>query len=1117
MALQMKLSSMPLQTRKACAPRAVRSAVISRRSVTVRAETSNTGFDSNWLRADPLVFVLGFAGWTIPASIGVQSFGGESLFSLFLSSIGQNLAHFPAGPAVGDKFWLYFVIYHVGLFSTLLLGQIGVQGRKQVGVPFTPSQGVHAVGGSAAALRLRISVAGDPMSPASPGGVLQSPRPTSDSSSASSSAGSQDTSATAHAIASIDSHAGDSDHHPPATRRAPLFSSQGTHQQRQYHQHQQQQQHHHHHQQQQQQALSPQGSGMQFYMMYPQPHYYGSGDPHSPVGGPSPLMGSPVGTPTAMMFPQTPFAQHTNFQGGYGGGEVVPMSPAHRYSQQQGYGYFHPLFNSFPAFVPQPYGSSPPSGGGGGGGGGGGKKLARSGGSLKMGGSSPNLNYPFHHPGHYLLSQKSGSGSMNHFFGGPPGAQEGFGGGYSSKPGSHGGPRLPRTTSNSLAHTLSTSSKGGEPSAEAAATGTATGTAALAGGGSADSSAGQVHARLPRRPDVVQQQPQLSYTQAHLPLPGMPSPLPALEVLLPAHNAVPTNGALPPAAPVLLLQLGYASGAAEPQGGGATLGVGSALPELGGGSPGRIAASVALLPPRSIAAAAAPAAPPPTPPALELYRPPPAQHGSVAWPPSPIELSHSIHNQQQRQQLADKDSSGSACVHSMYQQQAGAVQQHQQQQQHQLLQLGTMMTAPYNGYGHSALLNAGDGMLTPVAYTAPSWQEQHQPLSHPSLYVSIASARPQTFPASGAPPRPPGEADKSDSGRRLPANRTYASPQQQQQQQHHQQQGASYQQQQRALQEQFTQQQMAYHAQQQQQQQHAVNSILLQLGGLPGGQAMQQQLYHMQQQQQQLALAGLYVDHMGWPMALPSGGGGGGGGGGPFAAPAPMSPTYLSPMQHQGGLPFSSEFPMQGLQGPQALLYPSAFAQQHTANGLSPPHQALSSRLGGPPAPPHHDHGLSSFAHHLAPVRYQRAGGGGGGGGGGSGSPDSPNSPASRATYPGYSPMRGAGSGLLPAMRRSLVPRSTPGSPDSGAGNASVPRLNARQRRTQRRAQEREVKGDGAGSGEQGLGVCAVGARAAAMRAGLVSVANAAGFQPGAPMALRLPLQVVWLRLRGHL
>lgn len=131
MALQMKLSSMPLQTRKACAPRAVRSAVISRRSVTVRAETSNTGFDSNWLRADPLVFVLGFVGWTLPSTIGVQSFGGESLFSLFLARIGDNLAHFPAGPAVGDKFWLYFAIYHVGLFSTLLLGQIGVQGRKQ--------------------------------------------------------------------------------------------------------------------------------------------------------------------------------------------------------------------------------------------------------------------------------------------------------------------------------------------------------------------------------------------------------------------------------------------------------------------------------------------------------------------------------------------------------------------------------------------------------------------------------------------------------------------------------------------------------------------------------------------------------------------------------------------------------------------------------------------------------------------------------------------------------------------------------------------------------------------------------------------------------------------------
>ena len=48
-----------------------------------------------------------------------------------MESIGQNLSHFPTGPALDDPFWLYFATYHIGLFTTLLLGQVGVQGRKQ--------------------------------------------------------------------------------------------------------------------------------------------------------------------------------------------------------------------------------------------------------------------------------------------------------------------------------------------------------------------------------------------------------------------------------------------------------------------------------------------------------------------------------------------------------------------------------------------------------------------------------------------------------------------------------------------------------------------------------------------------------------------------------------------------------------------------------------------------------------------------------------------------------------------------------------------------------------------------------------------------------------------------
>ena len=34
-------------------------------------------------------------------------------------------------PAVGNEFWLLMITWHVGLFTVLTLGQIGVQGRRQ--------------------------------------------------------------------------------------------------------------------------------------------------------------------------------------------------------------------------------------------------------------------------------------------------------------------------------------------------------------------------------------------------------------------------------------------------------------------------------------------------------------------------------------------------------------------------------------------------------------------------------------------------------------------------------------------------------------------------------------------------------------------------------------------------------------------------------------------------------------------------------------------------------------------------------------------------------------------------------------------------------------------------
>lgn len=43
--------------------------------------------------------------WTVPSTIGVSAFGGDSLFGLFTKSIGENLSHFPIGPKLTDKFW----------------------------------------------------------------------------------------------------------------------------------------------------------------------------------------------------------------------------------------------------------------------------------------------------------------------------------------------------------------------------------------------------------------------------------------------------------------------------------------------------------------------------------------------------------------------------------------------------------------------------------------------------------------------------------------------------------------------------------------------------------------------------------------------------------------------------------------------------------------------------------------------------------------------------------------------------------------------------------------------------------------------------------------------------
>lgn len=68
--------------------------------------------------------------WTVPSSIPVSAFGGASLFGLLNASIATEMAHFPVGPALGDKFWIYLFTWHIGLFTTMLLGEKIALGRS---------------------------------------------------------------------------------------------------------------------------------------------------------------------------------------------------------------------------------------------------------------------------------------------------------------------------------------------------------------------------------------------------------------------------------------------------------------------------------------------------------------------------------------------------------------------------------------------------------------------------------------------------------------------------------------------------------------------------------------------------------------------------------------------------------------------------------------------------------------------------------------------------------------------------------------------------------------------------------------------------------------------------
>ncbi|XP_059627740.1 photosystem I subunit O [Cornus florida] len=86
-------------------------------------------FQSDWLRRDLNVIGFGLIGWLAPSSI--PAINGNSLTGLFFQSIGEELSHFPTGPALTSPFWLWLVTWHVGLFLCLTFGQIGFKGRTE--------------------------------------------------------------------------------------------------------------------------------------------------------------------------------------------------------------------------------------------------------------------------------------------------------------------------------------------------------------------------------------------------------------------------------------------------------------------------------------------------------------------------------------------------------------------------------------------------------------------------------------------------------------------------------------------------------------------------------------------------------------------------------------------------------------------------------------------------------------------------------------------------------------------------------------------------------------------------------------------------------------------------
>lgn len=79
-----------------------------------------------------LTVFLALGGWIIPSSIptSIPLTNGTGLSQAFFTSMNENLANWPKGPAMDDPFWLLMFLWHVGMFACLIFGTIGVNLNK---------------------------------------------------------------------------------------------------------------------------------------------------------------------------------------------------------------------------------------------------------------------------------------------------------------------------------------------------------------------------------------------------------------------------------------------------------------------------------------------------------------------------------------------------------------------------------------------------------------------------------------------------------------------------------------------------------------------------------------------------------------------------------------------------------------------------------------------------------------------------------------------------------------------------------------------------------------------------------------------------------------------------